>query len=156
MVAWCLGTSYLLIGSLNMVTAMTGAILLGLGIDYSIHIFAQFSEARASGYTTQEAIAQTMRISGRGIIIGAITTILAFGTLSLVSFRVLLEMGIMTALGIFYCLVATLFLLPSLLMWRDTPSYQKVIKVLTYGLVIPLIWKSLETKFKNREKNPGI
>ncbi|UCH94548.1 MAG: MMPL family transporter [Candidatus Aminicenantes bacterium] len=151
-ITWCLGTSYLLIGSLNIVTAMAGAILVGLGIDYSIHIFAQYSEARASGHTPKESIAHTMKTSGRGIIIGAITTILAFATLSLVSFRVLLEMGIITALGVFYCLLASLFLLPALLMWRDTPSYQKLIKILTYALVIPLIWKSLENKIKNKEK----
>ncbi|MGD2088011.1 MAG: MMPL family transporter [Candidatus Aminicenantes bacterium] len=147
-ISWCLGMSYLVVGSLNIVTAMVGAILVGLGIDYSIHIFAQYSEARASGHTPKESIAHTMKTSGRGIIIGAVTTMLAFGTLSFVSFRVLFEMGIITALGIFSCLLASLFLLPSLFMWRDTPSYQKLIKILTYALVIPLAWKFFENKFK--------
>ena len=36
-----LGLTYVFIGSLNLMTAMVAAILMGLGIDYSVHILAQ-------------------------------------------------------------------------------------------------------------------
>ena len=48
-VIWAYGAAYLAVGQLNMMTALLSIVLLGLGIDFSIHFISGFTELRAAG-----------------------------------------------------------------------------------------------------------
>lgn len=52
-IVWAMGITYFLVGSLNMFTAMMSVILVGLGIDFSIHIISVYSEMRKKGRAQQ-------------------------------------------------------------------------------------------------------
>lgn len=114
-----LGVAWFVIGSLNIMTAMVGAILMGLGIDYAIHLLSRFTEAREAGSDAPDAIRVALRDSGRGLLTGALTTAAAFGILILIPFKGLAELGLITAIGIITCVLTSIFLLPSLLMLRE-------------------------------------
>jgi len=114
----CLGISYIVIGSLNMMTVMVGAILMGLGIDYSVHILSQFTEAIAAGSRAREAVRIALRDCGRGVMTGALTTAAAFGIMILIPYQGLAELGAVTAIGVLSCMLTSLFFLPSMLMLR--------------------------------------
>jgi len=115
-IIFAMGMTSLLIGSLNLFTAMMGAILIGLGIDYAIHIIALFTEEREKGIPAGESVNIVFKKAARGIITGSITTATGFMMFSVSSFPGFREFGIVLGTGIICTLLASIFILPSLLM----------------------------------------
>jgi predicted RND superfamily exporter protein len=71
---WAIGLTAILVKSLNIMTAMVTVILIGLGIDFSIHIIAIFSKSRSIGKPINQSIEDTFLKSGKGILTGGLTT----------------------------------------------------------------------------------
>jgi len=118
-VIWAGGLVFLLVRQLNIMTSMFVVILLGLGIDFSIHIISGFTETRSLGKTIDESMEDAFLKNGKGILSGALTTACAFFTLSISSSRGMKEMGIVTGSGLLCILLVTFLLLPSLLVLRE-------------------------------------
>ncbi len=116
---WAIGTATLVVGQLNIMTQMMAVILLGLGIDFSIHIISGFTEWRATGDTIAFAMEKTFIKSGKGIITGALTTACAFLTLVISHSRGMKEMGLVTGTGLLAILLVTMLFLPSILVLRE-------------------------------------
>lgn len=116
---WAMGAAYLIVGQLNMVTAMLSIVLLGLGIDFSIHLLSGFTEWRAAGDSITIAIEKTFLKSGKGIITGALTTACAFLALLISRSQGMKEMGIVTGVGLLSVLLATFLFLPVMLVFRE-------------------------------------
>ncbi len=116
---WAVGTAALIVGQLNIMTQMMAVILLGLGIDFSIHLISGFTERRAAGDDIAQSMEATFLKSGKGIITGAGTTACAFLTLVISHSRGMKEMGLVTGIGLLAILFATLFFLPTLLVFRE-------------------------------------
>jgi predicted RND superfamily exporter protein len=116
---WAVGAAAIVVGQLNIMTQMMAVILLGLGIDFSIHLISGFTERRAAGDRISEAMEKTFLKSGKGVITGAVTTACAFLTMSISQSRGLKEMGLVTGTGLLAILLATLLFLPSLLVLRE-------------------------------------
>ncbi len=104
-IIWMLGTMPLLGVELNFMNSIAAALILGVGIDYSIHLMHRYLEGGGMGV----AVDQT----GRGIVVAAITTMVGFGSIILSDFPGLSSMGAVTLLGVGYCLLLTLTLLPA-------------------------------------------
>ncbi len=115
---WAMGSAYIAVGQLNMVTAMLSVVLLGLGIDFSIHLISGFTEWRAAGDSILIALEKTFLKSGKGIITGALTTACAFLALIVSQSRGMKEMGIVAGVGLLSILVATFLFLPVMLVFR--------------------------------------
>lgn len=113
------GIGALFLESLNMMTSMFAVILIGLGIDYSIHIISVYNERRVMGEDPPMAVQQTLLRSGAGIITGGITTSAAFFTLMIASSRGIKEMGLILGLGILSAMITTLAALPAFLVLRE-------------------------------------
>ncbi len=118
-VVWALGASWIAVGHLNMVTSMMSVIILGLGIDFAIHLISGFSERRAAGESIREALENTYLKSGKGIITGAATTACAFLSLMISQARGMRELGIVIGIGLISILIATMFFLPVMLVFRE-------------------------------------
>ena len=114
-------------GRLNIMTAMFGVILIGLGIDYAIHIISLYSERREIDSDTTVAMEEALVRSGGGIMTGALTTAAAFFTLSISVTRGIKEMGIVLGLGIICAMVVTMIGLPAFLaaMERFSKRFRK-------------------------------
>src|SRR5690606_10142630 len=59
-ISWPLAIAFLAIGYLNLVTAFIFAILLGLGIDFGIHILARYDEERSRGRDPVDAMTEAI------------------------------------------------------------------------------------------------
>ena len=116
----------LLLGRLNMMTSMFAVILIGLGIDYSIHIISVYGERRVIDKDAVSAMQETLVRSGPGIITGALTTAAAFFALAISVTQGIKEMGIVLGIGIVCAMLTTMALLPSILVARE-----KVLKRIT-------------------------
>ncbi len=113
------GVVGLILGRLNLMTSMFAVILIGLGIDYSIHIISVYSERRVKDKDAVQAMEQTLVRSGTGIITGALTTAAAFFTLAISVTQGIREMGIVLGIGIICAMVTTLTGLPAILVARE-------------------------------------
>lgn len=111
-----LGLTYLITGQLNLFTAMMGVILVGLGIDYAIHIIALYTEERDKGTPVREAIDHVFKKTSKGVVTGSITTATAFLMFSISSFPGFREFGIVLGVGIICTMAASIFMLPPLFM----------------------------------------
>lgn len=119
-VIWTAGFAAVTLGSLNIMTSMFAVILIGLGVDFSIHIITVYSESRATGHSVGEALHFSLLRSGKGIITGGLTTACAFVTLTISKTAGMSEFGIIAGSGVIFCMIATLFALPAMLSLRDT------------------------------------
>jgi len=116
---WALGVAFLAVGQLNMMTAMLSVVLLGLGIDFSIHVISGFTEWRAVGDSIATAMKKTFLKSGKGIITAALTTACAFLALLISQSRGMKEMGIVAGAGLLAILLVTMLFLPVMLVFRE-------------------------------------
>ena len=114
---WEFGTLRLLGWSLDVLTMGISALIIGLGVDYSVHVTHRFREERR-GKEPQQAIRATVMSIGTAMLAAAATTIGVFAVLSLSGMPAMGRFGALTALVIFYGLVAALIILPSVLVVR--------------------------------------
>ena len=117
---WTLGIGYLLFGRLNLLTATFSAVIVGLGIDYAIHIFSRYLDERTAGKATLASMQVALSETGLGTLTGGVTTALAFGAMGAGNFSGLREFAIIAAVGIILCLIQMFVLLPCMLFTRES------------------------------------
>ncbi len=103
------------LGGLNLITTFLPALVLGLGIDYAVHLISRYAEERRKGKPLNPALLTAIVQKGRASLIAAVTTSLVFVCLLLSRSRAMFEMGAIASVGVLIAFVATLFLIPSLL-----------------------------------------
>lgn len=114
-IVWASGFIALTIGRLNLFTLSFAVILIGLGIDFSIHLAAAFTTARSRGLDASEATKEMFRRAGPGVVTGALTTSAAFLVLGLTGLDALVELGVVLGAGIALTLLASITALPAML-----------------------------------------
>jgi predicted RND superfamily exporter protein len=102
-------------GSLNLITSAFMATLIGLGIDFSIHLMSRFQEAQRGGGDPREAIREAVLRCGPGLLTGGITSAGAFMALVVNDVPAFAEMGVLSGVGLLLSLVATLTVLPAMI-----------------------------------------
>ena len=117
-VLWSAGFAGLILGRLNIMTAMYTVALIGLGVDYAIHLLTAYRQHRDDGIERREAVVASFTVSGRGVVVGAITTAIAFFALVFAKSDLVRELGIVAGVGILSELLAMLLIVPALLGWR--------------------------------------
>ncbi len=103
------------VGHLNILTITFLPILIGLAIDFGVHLITRYEEELRLGKDQEAAMRKAMVFTGQGIFTGALTTGGAFLAMGLTDFKGIQEMGIICGGGILICLVPMLTLLPVLL-----------------------------------------
>lgn len=100
--------------TLNLATAMLSSIMIGVGIDYTIHFLWRYREELHTGLGHEDAIEKTLTTTGRGIIFNAFSVIIGFVVLMLSDFQPIKFYGFLVVVSIFSCLIGALILIPSL------------------------------------------
>ncbi len=111
------------IGHLNTYTSFGTAVLIGLGIDFAVHLVARYREERGKGRRTELAIARAWDRAGPPCATAALTSAAGFVALGVADFRGFSQLGLVLGTGLIVCLLAMLVCLPILLVWldRDAP-----------------------------------
>jgi len=101
--------------TLNMATALISSIMIGVGIDYTIHFMYRFRlEVRKDG-DAEKAVIRTLTTSGKGIIYNAVSVIIGFIVLMLSGFEPIYFFGFLIVVSITGCLFGALSVLPALM-----------------------------------------
>jgi hopanoid biosynthesis associated RND transporter like protein HpnN len=114
--AYTLAFATFTIGHLNILTITFVPILIGLAIDYGVHLISRYEEELRRGKSEEAALTKAMVFTGQGIFTGAFTTAGAFLAMFFTNFKGIQEMGVICGGGLLICLVPMMTLLPVLLL----------------------------------------
>jgi uncharacterized protein len=126
-IACALGMAALTIGHLNIISSLLVAILLGLGVEFGIHLMLRTSEARTM-LPLREALLEAVPETMEGAFSGAVTNAAAFGVLLFASFSAYRQFGGIAAAGILMSWLFTYSLLPALIVATERFFPQSVIR----------------------------
>jgi hypothetical protein len=117
--AMTFAVAYLALGQLNSASSSFTALLMGLGTDFTIVMYARYVEERQRGLSMAEATEAMVGQTGLGVFTGAITSAGTFYAMCLSRFRGLFDLGFLIGSGILLCAVAIVFLLPAMISWNE-------------------------------------
>ncbi len=111
---WTIAIVFLTIGYLNIIAAFIFAILLGLGIDYGIHLMSRLDYERNRGLSGDDAIRVAVSETGASIFFGAMTTSATFFTLLLTDFQGFSQFGLVAGIGVIIAFITMVTVFPAL------------------------------------------
>lgn len=114
--AWTFGFTLVTLGSLNLLSIVFALVLVGIGVDFGIHVVMRYVEATGSGMTPDDAVEEALVHTGPGVLLGGITSVCAFYAVLGQEFVGLAELGLVGGTGIIFCLISMLTVLPSMLL----------------------------------------
>ena len=114
--AYTLAFTTLTVGHLNLLTITFVPMLIGLAIDYGVHLITRYEEELRHGKTEEAALTKAMVFTGQGIFTGALTTAGAFLAMYFTHFKGIQEMGLICGGGLLLCFVPMMTILPALLL----------------------------------------
>jgi uncharacterized protein len=113
---YTLAFAALTVGHLNVLTITFVPMLIGLAIDFGVHIISRYEEELRHGKLKKSAVRKALVFTGKGVFTGALTMAGAFVAMIFTHFLGIQEMGIIAGGGLLLCLVPMMTLLPVLLL----------------------------------------
>lgn len=105
--------------NLDIATAMLSSIMIGVGVDYTIHFLWRYREERKNGLDYNDAVLKTLTTTGRGIIFNAFSVVVGFSALLVSLFVPIKFFGFLVIVSIIACLIGALVLVPALcIVWK--------------------------------------
>jgi hypothetical protein len=109
---WMLGIYPLLGFKINIINIVVIPLVLGMGIDFGIHLAHRFQ--------VEQDIHTVYTYTGKAVFLSAFTTMIGFGSLGLIGkFPSIASMGVVLFFGIASCLAAAMLVLPALLSYGN-------------------------------------
>jgi predicted RND superfamily exporter protein len=114
------GAWAILVGEVGFSVATVASISLGIIVDDTVHLLSKYVRARRErGGTAADAIRYAFRSVGVAIIVNTVILSAGFLVLLTSSFKVNVDMGLLTALAILFALILDFLFLPALLLIID-------------------------------------
>ena len=111
---WLFGTMILLGIRFNAMYVALVPLLMGLGVDYSVHMFHNYRVEIGKGKTPGKAISSSIKEVGTAMSLAAITTVIAFLSFLTASIPPVRYFGLLCAIGIVYTFITTITLQASI------------------------------------------
>jgi predicted RND superfamily exporter protein len=120
-IGWSSGIMWVAHIKYTAATAAMGALIIGIGTEFTILLMMRYYEEREKGIIPSEAMKTAITRIGRAIIASGLTVIGGFGALLIAqNFPVLRSFGLLTMIDVFLALISTLVVLPALIVWIDS------------------------------------
>lgn len=98
----------------TMLSTTMNSMVLGLGIDFSIHVLKRYLEERS--FDPMMSVIRTVERTGKAITISALTMAGGLGALLLSPFPLMQTFGVLSLIAILFSLLASLTVVPAFLM----------------------------------------
>lgn len=115
--------AYLVYGQLNMFSATFVMLLIGLGIDFSVHLLMAVS---TNDNGDSKNLIPVISHTSKGIMMGAITTSAAFLAFLLADFKAFEQMGFISGVGIIILGLFTIMILTAILFSYNFKSFKNI------------------------------
>ncbi|MEO1013566.1 MAG: MMPL family transporter [Pseudomonadota bacterium] len=103
------------VGELNLVSVAFTVLLVGLGLDFAIHLLSHVQERRSHGQSTASALRGAAHDSGAGLTLAAPTTALGFLAFTPTRFDGIAQLGLIAGVGVIIAFLVAATFLPALL-----------------------------------------
>ncbi|MHA1556476.1 MAG: MMPL family transporter [Candidatus Heimdallarchaeota archaeon] len=97
-------------------TLILTIISLGAGVDYCIFIYSRYTEELKRGKPKEDAVKIAIEHAGESVFHSGLTVMVGFGALIIPDFPMLRSLGIAMLIGVAFSILASIFIVPSLLM----------------------------------------
>lgn len=112
-ISWMNGFGYFIYGEQGPMTQILPILLIGLGVDYAIHLTSRYREELTSGSTVDQATTKAIKTVGIALALATITTAIGFLTNVFNEIPALREFGALAAIGIVASFVLALTFVPA-------------------------------------------
>ncbi len=119
-IGWSEGAMYVLNQPWNPLTVTMGALIIGIGAEFTILLTERYFEERRAGQNPAAAMGMAMRRIGRAILTSGLMVLAGFSALTMSDFPALRSFGIVVAVDMAAILLATLVVLPPLVVWLES------------------------------------
>lgn len=126
---WTTAWAMLSVGEFNLISAAFAVLMIGLGVDFAIHIGLRYEEESRQSGSVPEALARAGGKAGPSVALCALTSAIGFLSFVPTPYPGLGSLGIIAGGGMFISLIATLTLFPALLALMRPPSSQEAGRV---------------------------
>ncbi|MEJ7733204.1 MAG: MMPL family transporter [Polyangiaceae bacterium] len=116
---WTAGAATLFPGGLSAIAVAFMSVVVGVGVDTGVHVYAALLEARRQGMPPDEAARAARQRTGRAVMMAAVTAAAAFAALGLSDIHALRQLGLLCAAGEVLTAVAILLVTPSIGAWLE-------------------------------------
>ena len=120
-IGWSAIVMYLFDIDYNPLTATLGALVIGIGVEFTILLMSRYYEERGKGEEPFEAMVTAMTKIGRAIIASGLTVVGGFAALVMArDFPIVVNFGLVTMTNMLFALISTLVVLPPLIVLFDS------------------------------------
>ena len=112
-ISWMNGFGYLLFEDASPMAQILPILLIGLGVDYSIHVTSRYREEVSAGASVDDSISRAIHTVGVALVLATVTTAVGFLTNLFNAIPALREFGALAAIGIFASFLLMLTFVPA-------------------------------------------
>ncbi len=111
---WTAGCAAALPGGLSAIAVAFMSVVVGVGVDTGVHMYAALLQARREGHPPAEAAALARRRTARAVLFAATTAGAAFAALAMSDIRAVRQLGILCAAGEVLTAIAIVLVTPEI------------------------------------------
>lgn len=112
---WCAAFAAAAVGRLNVASIAFAVLVIGLGVDFAIHLGMQYTARLREGLAHEDAMVESARRVGPVLVLCALTTSVGFFSFVPTDYKGVAELGLIAGAGMFIILALTLTLFPALM-----------------------------------------
>jgi len=116
---WTAGVATILRRGLSGIAVAFMSVVVGVGVDTGVHVYAALLEARRAGLGPKEAARAARNKTARSVLYAAGTAAAAFGALALSSIEAMQQLGILCAAGELLTAIAIVLVTPEVGAWLE-------------------------------------
>ena len=125
---WVVGSMAAIGLKWNVLTVMVTALTLGIGIDYSIHMWRRFEVELRRRNNHWDALRASLSTTGVALLMSALTTSMGFMVLLFSPMPIIQDFGLITAITVIFSLLLSLVLLPVLMELSARSKEEEVVE----------------------------
>jgi len=148
-IIWVYGFGAAMGYTFNPLTTAVPVLIVGLGIDYGIHITMRYREELKAGKRIEKSIQLTVKSVGMALLLATITTVVAFLSNISSPIGLLGEFGVLSAIGIIGSFITMTTFVPACKQLRDLRRLKK-------GKPLKYVTNNNKNNNKSRQKSAGV
>lgn len=116
---WTAALASILPGGLSAIAVAFTSVVVGVGVDTGVHVYAALLAARREGFDPAAAAVEARRRTARAVLVAAATAAAAFAALALSDIRAVRQLGILCAAGEVLTALAIVLVTPEIGAWLE-------------------------------------
>jgi predicted RND superfamily exporter protein len=149
---WLFGTMALLEIPFNVIAIAIFPIVLGLGVDYSVHLFHNYRTELLKGYSPGQAIKTSIDEIGTAMFLAMVTTVIAFISFLTAQVPPIRDFGVVLALGVIYTFITSITFSAPVRYIVDRRKLKPIMKSISRFSISNIMSKTSRIIISNKKK----